>query len=146
MTECGTPPKPTPMAQRNCSPRTKLLSHPWSYVIHNRNEYQKLFSLAVILDPKILTTRQQGHLPTWWVRVAGMLGLLWFGLEFVTHLEPKITNLPRYAIDLASMIKHFTSGIIVGLLLGLSAKLSGTQQSTKRGHSTMMKAKGPTLL
>ena len=95
--------------------------------------------LGLTCFPKSMSKTLRLNFSIRWARIIGTLGLLWVALELITHLDANNAHLPRFAGVLAVSIKHFLSGLIVGLLIGLEAnrsvKLSQTLNSDEQRES-----------
>ena len=80
-----------------------------------------VLSLGLAFFPILLSKKLQLNFSLWWVRIIGILGLSWVALEFITGIDPNSVHLSKFILLLAVMLKHFTGGVIVGLLFGLGA-------------------------
>src|SRR5437773_2364965 len=54
-----------------------------------------------------------------WVRLIGILGILWVALVIVTDWKPNFVEVSPYARVVLLKIRHYVGGIVIGLFFAL---------------------------
>src|ERR1051325_5272680 len=77
--------------------------------------------VSLVLFPRQASVYLHLNIPTSWLRIIGLLGLIWVGMAFITDKQTAMLS-SAHTAEALQVCRHYLGGIIVGLVLGLSVK------------------------